>query len=107
MITRYCLPISFKLDVFVEVGAAAGAFGQEVEADAVDVAADVEVGGVVDLVALYFELHQSPVVQPYLVALAQVFVDDFRQADHGGGQCTDGDAVTGGYLVEYLVPFFL
>ena len=62
--------VGHELQVLVEDGLALAALRQEVEADAADVVAGMEVGGAVDGVAEELELHQAPAVQTDAVALA-------------------------------------
>ena len=60
----------------IEFGLALVTLGQEVETDAADVLAGLELLGAVHVVALYFQFHHAPVPQAHLVASAQVVVDN-------------------------------
>ena len=64
------------LDVLIEFRFALLTFWQKMEADTTDVLTRFEILRMIDLVALYFELHHAPAFHTYLVASAQVLVDN-------------------------------
>ena len=100
------LSLTHELDVLVEFGTAAAALGQEVEADAADVLSGFELLGHIYLVALYLELHQPPVLQAHLLAIAEMLIDDFPQHVPDAGDGTDGDAEAAGYLFFNLAVLY-
>ena len=73
-----------ELDLLVELGAALGALGEEVEADALDMLVGLEVLGGIHLVALDLEFHQTEIVEAHLVALTEMTVDDLGELPHHG-----------------------
>lgn len=80
-----------KVDVLIEFGLALLTLRQEVETDAAYVLLGAEVLGTVHLVAFYLKFHQPPGVEAHLVTVAQVAVDDGREAHHDAEHIAFGE----------------
>ena len=106
-IQNISLLLLLELKALIELRLAVLAFGQEVEAYATDVLLRSKVFGTFHLVALNFEFHQSPGVEPHLVAIAQMACDDGRQAHHHTEDVALGGAQTFGYFFQNLFAVHL
>ena len=86
-------------DAVIESLRAVETLRDEVEAYAADVLLGTEVLKVVDLVALYLQLHEAPATKTDTVASAQMVADDLRQS---GDDSDDGGRVVGAVLACLL-----
>ena len=87
-------------DAIVEGLGAFVTLGQEVEADTTDVLPGTEGLGVVDLVALDFELHQAKPLQSHLVTTTKMAPYGVRHAHHQAFEYASAEARPSGCLFK-------